>query len=174
MNKLILRELNKNDENLYLNSIKRWKIGRFDGYKQEIMFVDFIDNLQKNKLGTDLPSGYVASTMLYGFVNNEIVGSINIRHQLNENLKRYGGHIGYAVDPMYRNKGYATEMFKQAIPICVELKLNELIITCDDVNIPSIKIIEKFGCVLQEKYFDSINNRITRIYNVKLKEYINE
>ena len=38
--------------------------------------------------------------------DNKIVGMINIRLTLNENLKKFGGHIGYSIRPTERKKGY--------------------------------------------------------------------
>jgi predicted acetyltransferase len=42
--------------------------------------------LQDQKDKSKLPPNRVPSTMLYGFVNNEVVGRFNIRHELNQNL----------------------------------------------------------------------------------------
>ena len=38
--------------------------------------------------------------------DNKIVGMINIRLQLNEKLKAFGGNIGYSIRPTERRKGY--------------------------------------------------------------------
>lgn len=36
--------------------------------------------------------------------DNKIVGMINIRLTLNENLKKFGGHIGYSIRPQKEKK----------------------------------------------------------------------
>ena len=38
--------------------------------------------------------------------DNKIVGMINIRLQLHEKLKEFGGNIGYSIRPTERRKGY--------------------------------------------------------------------
>ena len=38
--------------------------------------------------------------------DNKIVGSINVRWNLNEAMLQFGGHIGYGIRPTERRKGY--------------------------------------------------------------------
>ncbi len=38
--------------------------------------------------------------------DNKIVGTINIRWNLNEKMLQFGGHIGYGIRPTERRKGY--------------------------------------------------------------------
>jgi predicted acetyltransferase len=49
----------------------------------------------------------VSSTFLLAEVDGDIVGRVSIRHELNAYLPSVGGHIGYAVRPAYRRRGYA-------------------------------------------------------------------
>jgi predicted acetyltransferase len=62
------------------------------------------------------------------------------------------GHIGYAVVPWKRRKGYATEALRQLIPIVAQEGLPYVEITCDPSNEPSIKVIETNGGVLIERF----------------------
>jgi RimJ/RimL family protein N-acetyltransferase len=41
--------------------------------------------------------------------------------------------------------GYATEMLKRAIPICASLGIPKALITCDEYNVGSRKVIESCG-----------------------------
>ncbi|AVN62648.1 GNAT family N-acetyltransferase [Mesoplasma coleopterae] len=72
---------------------------------------------------------------------NEIVGFINLRLQLNDHLLNFGGHIGYSVCPSQRKKGYATEMLKQTLKIAKKEGISKILITCLDTNIASEKVI---------------------------------
>ena len=88
----------------------------------------------------------------------EMLGMINIRHTLGtEFLEKYGWHIGYAVHPKHRQKGYGTMMLQ----LCLEkiptlwLDLDKLLITCDETNIASQKIIEKNGGVFESEIVDA-------------------
>ena len=76
---------------------------------------------------------------------------IDIRHYLNDFLKEYGGHIGYAVRPSERRKGYATEMLKLAIEYCRSLGIDRVMLGCYKDNMPSIKTIEKNGGALEKE-----------------------
>ena len=66
---------------------------------------------------------------------------IDIRHYLNEFLKQFGGNIGYSVRKSERNKGYAKQMLKLALEKCKDLKMKKVLITCDEDNIASEKVI---------------------------------
>ncbi len=82
--------------------------------------------------------------------HNDIIGMIDIRHRLNAYLANFGGHIGYSVAPEYRNKGYAKAMLKIALEKCRELSIKEILITCDDTNIASSKVIESCGGIMED------------------------
>ena len=153
---LIVRELTVLDEGNFIKGFKEWEGEDLSWYTFEFKFnddfADHIERLEKNKKGIDLDARYVPSTILYGFMNGEIVGRVSIRHELNEYLMRVGGHIGYSVAPRFRKNGFATQMLGSALEYCKkDLKLQKILITCDDNNLGSIKIIEKHNGVLEQK-----------------------
>ncbi len=92
------------------------------------------------------PEGWVPAT-LYFMVNDagRILGSIHFRHELNDFLKHFGGHIGYGVRPAERRKGYATLMLKMMLDIAREKGYKRVFITCNDDNVGSAKTIENNG-----------------------------
>ncbi len=112
-------------------------------------FEKFIEaQLNKQTLWTkDSP---VDVTELWAILNETYVGRISIRHKLNHDLEIMGGHIGYDTRPSYRGRGIATSMLRQALPIAKQLGISKVLITCDDNNLASIKIIEKNGGVLKD------------------------
>lgn len=171
---LILRELNESDEASFLLGLKEWKDSDLFWYSFEwkpgMTFPELLARERNNTAGVGLPAEYVPATMFYGFVGNTIVGRLHIRHQLNDNLRQRGGHIGYAVAPRFRGRGYAGEMFKQSLPICRKLGISELLITCDDDNIPSWKVIEKYGGILKDKVYDAEDKKEIRRYWIKLEK----
>jgi predicted acetyltransferase len=69
---------------------------------------------------------------------------------LNDILLKLGGQVGYAVAPSFRLKGYATEMLRRTLPIGRNVGLERLLLTCDDDNIASQRVIEVNGGVLEK------------------------
>lgn len=110
----------------------------------------YLEVLEARRRGLGIPPGQVPSTLLLAFVGHRIVGRVSIRHALTPALERLGGHIGYAVLPACRRRGYATAMLRQAVVIARdELGLARVLVTCDDDNVGSIRVIERNGGKLQ-------------------------
>ena len=103
----------------------------------------WLEELKKRSCEDTVPKGLVPSSTYLGVreKDNYIVGMIDIRHYLNEYLTQAGGHIGYGVRKTERNKGYAKQMLKLALEKCKELKIKKVLITCDEDNIASEKVI---------------------------------
>ena len=107
---------------------------------------------------------FVAATAYFAIVNGEIVGTIQVRHELNEHLLQNGGHIGYGVRPTARRKGYATKMLALALEKCRELGINKALVTCDKDNIASAKTILSNGGVLENEITESCGNIVQRYW----------
>ena len=115
--------------------------------------------------GINLPINYVRATTFWLIDNEKFIGEISIRHELNSFLINYGGHIGYEIRQSECMKGYGTKMLSMALMYCKEtLNLHKVLITCDDDNIGSIKVIENNGGILEIKVKNSLSrgNVITR------------
>ena len=78
------------------------------------------------------------------------VGRLAIRHRLNDFLLDVGGHIGYDVRPSRRREGHAREMLRQALPWAHGLGIDSALVTCDDDNAASLRVIEAAGGVLED------------------------
>ena len=71
---------------------------------------------------------------------------------------RYGGHIGYAVRPSERRKGYGAAMLRRALAFASGIGLAEVMVSCGSDNLASRKTIEACGGRLAgwEPYADGL------------------
>jgi predicted acetyltransferase len=124
----------------------------------------YLERLAANEEGRDLEEGRVPMTLLAAEVGGTIVGRVAIRHRLNEFLAREGGHIGYAVVPAQRRRGYATEILRQSLAVARSLGLSRVLLTCDDTNTGSATVIERCGGVLDSIVVASAGNLVRRYW----------
>jgi len=119
-----------------------------NAFDVEVNFAEFVKSLlAKPARRTEK---LVPETELWGIVDGRYAGRISIRHELNEHLKVEGGNIGYDTVPEFRGKGVATKMLASALPVAKQLGLKRVLLTCNDSNSASIRVIEKNGGVLEE------------------------
>ena len=100
---------------------------------------------------TPKPSAWVSGTYLW-MVDDEdtVVGRISLRHELTPWLEEVGGHIGYAVRPSARGQGCGTVALGLMCTIAAERGIDPALVTCDEDNIASRKVIENNGGVLED------------------------
>lgn len=110
-------------------------------------FEDWLTVLEKNSREETVSTGTVPSSTFLAIRkrDNRLVGMINLRHRLNESLKRYGGHIGYSVRRSERGHGYAREMLRQALEKCIQMNIFNVMVSCFKSNIPSRRTIISCG-----------------------------
>lgn len=113
-------------------------------------------------------NGLVPSHTLFLCEQDTIIGAVNIRHTLNENLLQCGGHIGYGVRPSQRKKGYAGQMLALALPVAKQLGIHNALVTCDKENIASAKTILKNGGVLENEVINANDGKIIQRYWISL------
>jgi predicted acetyltransferase len=75
---------------------------------------------------------------------------LQLRHTLNDYLRRYAGHIGYSVRPSERRRGVAKWMLAAALPYCRELGLRRVMIACEPWNEGSRRTILANGGVFEK------------------------
>ncbi|MGY4644156.1 GNAT family N-acetyltransferase [Cellulomonas sp. URHB0016] len=109
----------------------------------------YLAQLAREHDGVDLPPGRVPATFAVAVVDGDIVGRVSVRHELNDFLARVGGHIGYAVRPAFRRRGYATEILRQSLALARTVGVENALVTCDDDNVASARTIERCGGVLE-------------------------
>lgn len=129
---------------------------------------DIFAKFDRYRKERDLPPDRVGEDK-YWLVDEEktyFIGEIAIRHRLNEALAQRGGHIGYGVRYSEWNRGYGTIMLALALEKAKELRISPVLITCNDDNLASARVMEKNGFVLGDTIPVSIDGRdvLTRRY----------
>jgi predicted acetyltransferase len=99
---------------------------------------------------TPRPAAWVTGTYLWMVDDDEVVGRISLRHELTPWLREVGGHIGYAVRPSARRRGLATRALALMLPIAAGRGIDPVLVTCDETNVASRKVIEANGGVLED------------------------
>jgi predicted acetyltransferase len=92
----------------------------------------------------------VPCTTLWLLRDENFIGEVAIRHRLTPELQQIGGHIGYNVRQSERRYGYGTQLLQIGLNEARRLCLEKVLITCNDDNIGSIKIIEAAGAQLEQ------------------------
>jgi predicted acetyltransferase len=119
------------------------------GYSVGLDWTQYLDILEAERRGVDLPPDRVAATFLVADVDGQIVGRTSIRHELNEHLAREGGHVGYGVLVEHRRRGYATEILRHSLVVARAVGIDRVLVTCDDGNVGSVRVIERCGGVFE-------------------------
>lgn len=140
-----------------------------------VFFVGTWQEVEKHvescRTGVGLPQNYVLADYFWLVDGEEFIGEISVRHKLTDELLRFGGHIGYGVRYSQWGKGHASYMLAYALRYAKqELGLSRVLITCNDKNVASARVIEKNGGVLQDKIINVIEGRecLSRRYWIEL------
>ena len=152
----MMREWRKTSEKIYPYSIRR----------EFSCFEDAIKTFENDSKGINIGSSVPSTTYLaYDDEKDIVVGAVNIKHYLNDELSKYGGHIADGVRPSQRRNGYATEMIRQALEVCRnELKLEKVLMVCNKNNIGSAKSIMKNGGVFESDVYTDDNELVSRYW----------
>ena len=131
---------------------------------------EYIRRVRDHQKGRNLPEYWVPATTYWLIDKGKFVGHCNIRHKLTPKLRTIGGHIGYFIRPGERRKGYGTKILELALKKARHLGLKKVMVTCNDDNIGSQKIIEKNGGKLKDKV--QTEEGLVRHYWVEIRELL--
>jgi predicted acetyltransferase len=108
-------------------------------------FEGFLRHLRNQQQPQTVQPGFVPHTDFWLIDGNEYIGLLTIRPELNDLLFKIGGNIGYQVRPSKRGQGYGKTILRLGLQKAQEMGLPRALVTCDENNIASQKVIEYNG-----------------------------
>jgi len=123
-----------------------------------------------------LPAGINVPAKTYFLVrcrDGRIVGMINIRLALNEDLKKSGGHIGYSIRPAERGKGYNKINLYLGLKLCQKFGITKVLMDAARDNPASWRTMEALGGVKVREFFDAEDSHcMVKVYEINVDESI--
>lgn len=119
-------------------------------WRPDLPWPAYLRLLRDRRCGIDVPAGQAPGTFLAARVGADLVGRVSIRHDLDDFLAAVGGHVGYAVRPAFRGRGYATQVLWQALVLARAEGVGDVLVTCQEGNAASAATIVRCGGVLED------------------------
>ena len=142
-------------------------LDQMDSYDEWLKSVT--DNISPDTVN---PAWVVTDTYFAFDEDDNIVGIIDLRHELNDFLKDFG-NCGYSVRPSERRKGYATEMLKLILERARQVGMDKLQLSVERSNEASVKTITKNGGKYERSFtFEGEEADVYMINIVQIKVHI--
>lgn len=137
----------------YLQALREFQQeGRYTNYdlkRIEAEFDLYIQHIYAQEERDKTAPDRVPNADFWLIDNDEYIGRMSIRYKLNEHLLKIGGNIGYEIRPSKRRLGYGKEQLRLGLIQAKRDGLQRVLVTCDEDNIGSKKIIEHNGGQLE-------------------------
>lgn len=136
-------------------------------------FEELIAHLVAAKDPGNTPPGELPYEDFWLMDGEEWIGKLTLRTTINTKFLHAGGHIGYEIRPSKRHRGYGTALLRLGLEKARERGLQRVLLTCDETNIASRKVIENNGgklenavqvegqTVLKMRYWINLDERAT-------------
>jgi predicted acetyltransferase len=134
------------------------------GYWPDAEFASWLQRVADRRIGKSLTPGQVPSTFELAVIGDQVVGRLSVRHALSDSLMQKGGHIGYGVLPHFRRQGIGRQMLYRGLEITTSLGINRALVTCDENNDASRRIIESAGGCYESSYAGDTDSVPARRY----------
>lgn len=105
----------------------------------------------ENSKKTQIEDGWkVPQSVFWLYVNGRPVGVGKIRHFLTDKLRQEGGHIGYAIAPGERGRGFGKLLLKELLVEAKKLGVDRALVTVHNGNAASVKAALANGGVVEK------------------------
>ena len=133
-----------------------------------------LDSLKKRENKETVDEGHVPwkQFLLVCESDDRLIWFISIRLELNDALLEHWWHIWYSIRPSERNKSFATAQLFSVLPIYADMWVDEVLLTCNKVNIWSAKTIQKCWWILENEIIDPSDGELIQRYWIDVQEWI--
>ena len=100
--------------------------------------------------GEGLEDWQVPQSTYWLYAEGRPVGMGKVRHRLTDKLLADGGHIGYAIRPDSRGKGYGKAQLRLLLEEAKKLGIARVLITVQNSNTPSVRTALACGGVIDK------------------------
>ena len=145
----------------------------YDGYTFEEALERCL-NMEKEEYAKSINKCPGKTFLLIRKNDNKIVGTINLRWNLNEEMLKFAGHIGYGIRPTERRKGYNKLNLYMVLKEAQKIGLDKVMLSCNEDNLGSNKTIKALGGVLERTEIDPSDNEKNNIYWINVNESLKE
>ncbi len=131
-----------------VQSILTEESGPTGGFPPE-EFQTWLQRQHEISQGISLPAGRVPQTTYWLYDDGIPVGMCKLKTALTPALLKRGGHIGYAIAPFARGKGYGKEQLRLVLLEAKEQGLTSVLITARNHNTASIRVALANGGIIE-------------------------
>ena len=136
----------------------------------QLDFDEWLKRANRNHHPETVQTDWAVATTFFAVrkTDGKMLGMLDLRHSLDTPfLKEYGGHIGYAVRPTQRRKGYAVQMLQTALAGCARMGISPVVLGCYADNIASVRTIETCsGVLVEEKPY--LDGKLMHCYSIRV------
>jgi predicted acetyltransferase len=137
----------------YLQAMREFQQeGRYLNYNLKRMtdnFERFIEHIYVQEERDKTAPDRVPNADFWLIDDDEFIGRLSLRYKLNDYLLHIGGTIGYEIRPSKRCQGYGKEILRIGLQEAKKAGLRRALVTCNEDNIGSKKVIEHNGGQLE-------------------------
>ncbi|MGM9881906.1 MAG: GNAT family N-acetyltransferase [Bacilli bacterium] len=131
-------------------------------------------NMEKEEYAKKIGRCQSKTFLLIRKNDNRIIGTINVRWNLTEEMKQFGGNIGYGIRPTERRKGYNKINLYLGLIEAKKLGLDKVMLDCDVNNLGSSKTMQALGGTLERTEIDPYDGVLTSVYWFNVDETIDK
>ncbi|WP_105615813.1 GNAT family N-acetyltransferase [Vallitalea okinawensis] len=151
----------------FVEDVKKTGYESYELYtKAEKDFKEFVTDLINFSKGINIPEDWVPCSSFWLIDRDEVVGVIRIRHRVDNDYLQMIGHIGYEIKSSKRKRGYGSRLLELGLKEAKKLGLEEVLVTCNEDNIGSLRIINKFNGEYKKSFIDDETGKTVLQYKV--------